>query len=171
MLYRFCLLSLIILFFSSFSILFHPIHLCLTEINFNEKNHSLEITHRIFWDDLERLFQEKYNANVKLGEDYETPDAEKFISDYLQKNFKLKINQKEVKINYLGREYERETLLVYMEVLKIKKLNTAQVTHSVMHQFFADQKNITNFTIRRDNEKEKKGCITIPNQPIVKLEF
>jgi len=171
MLYRFCFVSLIILFFGSFSVSLHPIHLCLTEINFNEKNHSLEITHRIFWDDLERLFQEKYNSKIKLGEDYETPDAEKFISDYLQENFKLKINQKEVKINYLGREYEKETLLVYMEVLKIKKLNTAEVTHSIMHQFFDDQRNMTTFIIRRDNKKEKKGCITIPSQAVTRLEF
>ncbi len=139
----------------------------MTEVNYNAQNQSLEITHRIFWDDLERLFKSKYDPKLRLGQGAETPNVEQYLADYLQKNFRLEINNKNLKINYLGKEYDQEVLLVYMEILKVKKLNSAKIHHTVMHSLFDDQRNITNFVIG----KEKMGALTTPSEPTAQLSF
>lgn len=160
--------KIILLFFIMFiSSGLHPIHVCLTEVNFNQQNHSLEIIHRIFWDDFERMLKRQYDQKLTLGHGAETSDAEKYIAQYLQENFTLEVNGKKYKINYLGRGYEEEVMLVYMEVPKVKKLKSAKIRHTVMHQLFDDQKNITTFIV----QKEKTGAFTTPSEPTAQLSF
>ena len=40
------------------SIIFHPFFVSVTEINHNAKNHSVEVSCRMFYDDLERALDD-----------------------------------------------------------------------------------------------------------------
>ena len=68
----------------------HPVHVSVTEIEYSEKNKSLQITSRIFIDDLELSIQKKLNQeSLDLLEPKNGLTTNQLVSAYLNEHFKL----------------------------------------------------------------------------------
>lgn len=137
----------------------HPIHLTLSEVVYEEKTKSIQITHKIFMDDLEQHIEESLKAkgkevNLRLGTPQEHPEADRFLADYLATHFKLLINGKEYKTNFLGKEYEDVAAWLYVEINNVPKPKTVDLTDSFLMDLYADQNNLVNFTF-----PQKKGSL------------
>lgn len=137
------------IFFLSFLMLtglnLHPIHVSITEINYNEKQKSLEISCQIFMDDfaeiLERIHQTKIDfTNLKNKETTET-----LIANYLSKNLIISNLKKNFALNYIGFEIEKDLVWVYAEVLKVKKIKQIKIQNTLLLDLFKDQNNMLHF--------------------------
>ena len=79
------LLFLTIMCLSSFGV--HKFYVSIYQVNFNQKKQMLEITSRIFMDDLNDILKSKYNQKTHIGETSETPDDIVLMKKYILGNF------------------------------------------------------------------------------------
>jgi hypothetical protein len=127
----------------------HPIHVSVTEIEYSEKNKSLQITSRIFIDDLETAIRTKTKQesldllNLPTGQ-----SLDQLVRNYLADHLRIKVDGKPAKINYIAHELDDAAIICYLEIENIKKLKTLEVTDDVIHEVHADQYNLVHITYR-----------------------
>jgi len=61
----------------------HPFYVSLCQVDYNNQNHTLEISVKIFADDLLRAIENKGISDLHLGEDMENPESGKYIFNYI----------------------------------------------------------------------------------------
>jgi hypothetical protein len=147
---------------------FHPIHLSITEIDHNEKSKALQVTMRIFIDDLELSIRKKVNdQELDLLEPGNGRTTDNLVRDYLMETVKFKVDKKAVKINYIGHEIEGPAMICYVEIENIKKFTTIEVTNRVILETHDDQSNLVNV-----NYHDKVKSIRLTNeQPTASVTF
>ena len=127
----------------------HPIHVSVTEIEYNEKNKSLQIISRIYIDDLELSIQKQVrNESLDLIEPKNGMTTDQLLSSYLKEHFKIKLDGKPAKINYLTHEIEDLAIICYLEIENVKKLKTLEVTNDVIQEIHGDQSNLVHITYK-----------------------
>ena len=152
--------------FSLISI-FHPIHVSVTEIEYDQERKALEMTMRIFVDDLELAIRNDLNEptlDITLPRNGKTTDE--LVEAYIRKNFKLKVNGKEQEFEYLGQEIELPVIYVYIQSTNIKKLKDIEVYNSIITETYDDQTNIIHIEVDGEirsmklDEENKKDVLT-----------
>lgn len=142
---RFVLPMILAVFLSSFA--WHKFYVSVTQIDYVPNKKRIEITHRIFIDDLEKALEKKYKKKVYLTSTKESPDAETLIKDYLKENVKISINKKPQEIDYLAREVEGDVLIFYTKIAISKKINTFEIFNSLLTDVYSEQQNIVHVNI------------------------
>ena len=131
------------------SLLLHPMHVSVTEIEFDEKDKRLEIMMRVFIDDLEVSLRNRLNKpELDLLSPKEAANLDPMIKEYLNKNFKITLDGKPQSALYLGHERDGEAFIFYIEVSKIKKFRTIEVENAVITETHEDQNNLVNITVK-----------------------
>ncbi len=135
--------------FYSFLLFLHPIHLSVSEINYSEKDKALQITSRIFLDDLELSIQKQLNKPgldlLEPGKDF---TAEKLIGDYVLQHLSVKLDGKIQKLNFLGFEREDPAVICYIEIENVKKFKTIEIKNDVIMETHNDQSNLVHVTYK-----------------------
>jgi hypothetical protein len=130
-------------------IFLHPIHLSVSEINYNEKDKALQITSRIFLDDLEASIRnERNNQELDILEPGKGLTTEQLISEYVLKRFSVKLDGKTQKLNFLGVERDDPAVVCYIEIENIKKFKTIEVRNEVIMDLYDDQSNLVHVTYK-----------------------
>lgn len=143
----------------------HEFYLSLTEINYNEEDKTLEISIKLFTDDLAQALKMAGAPEMEIGTDREAPEANEYIERYLQSNLKLLLNGKSINYIYLGKEAELDATWCYVEVENVKKVQTLEVQNSIFVEVFETQTNMVNTFI---NGRKKSGLARKGN---TKLKF
>jgi hypothetical protein len=121
----------------------HPIHVSITEISYNTTAKAVQITVRLFIDDLETAIrQQTRQPELDLLAPPTTTDA--LVTAYLKDRFQVTLDGKQQKWNYLGHEQEGPALIAYIEIEKARKFKAIEVHNSCMHEIYDDQNNIVN---------------------------
>ena len=155
---------MVLSFLIAIATLVHPIHISVTEINYNEKSKSLQMTTRIFADELELgVRAQRKEAELDLMEPKNGVTTKQMIQNYLLEHIKIKIDGKLVKMNFLGFEKEDISIVSYIEIENVKKLKTIEVFNDLVTELHDDQSNLVHITYKspvksvrltRDNPKE-----------------
>lgn len=133
--------------FYSFFAFFHPIHISVTEINFSAKDKALQITTRIFIDDLELSIQAKRkDENLDIMNPKNGLTTDQMVEDYIIEHFQVKVDGKLRPITYLGHEKEDLAIICYIEVENFKKAKTIEVMNNVIMETHDDQSNLVHIT-------------------------
>jgi hypothetical protein len=135
---------------SVFASALHPIHISVTDIEFDEKAKSLEIMSRIFMDDLETALRERYKMpelDVLAPKDRTLDDM---MREYFNEKFTVTLDRKLQRINYLGHEADGDSFVFYIEVTNVKKWKEIQVMNTVLMEKHPDQSNIVHVSVRGD---------------------
>jgi hypothetical protein len=146
---------LITCFFYLTSILVHPYYVSVTELNYNEKDHSLEITAKIFTDDLEKTLEQNYHTKSDLINPKDKSATEKVVSAYLNKNLKILVNGKSVEIKLLGYEIEEDAVWCYLEARAPSVPTQIKIHNSILYDFREDQLNIIHVTVNGERKSHK----------------
>lgn len=146
----------------------HPIHVSVTEIEYDEADGSLEIMMRVFIDDLELSLRNSLN---QPGLDILNPPKgvklDDLVRDYLTKHFKISLDKKIQKISYLGHEREGEALIFYIEGKDVQKWRTIGIHNDIIMATYDDQSNLVHVYI---GDKVKSLRLT-RNTPADQLTF
>ncbi len=125
----------------------HPMHVSVTEIQYNEKNKSFEIISRIFIDDLELSIRNKTkDESLDLLKPAGGQTTDQLVSAYLREKFNIRLDGKLVKVNYIAHEIEDAAMICYLEIEGVKKVKTVEVTNSVIQETHSDQSNLVHVT-------------------------
>jgi hypothetical protein len=132
--------------FMAFSL--HKFYVSLVQMDYNEKNSSFEITMKIFTDDLENALKERSGLLLKLGTPDELPATDSILSAYISENFRLDVNGKELKYQYLGKEVELDVTWCYLEVSGVHSVEKIKVTDRMLTELFENQSNLIKIKYR-----------------------
>ena len=137
----FILFSGLILLLSGFT--YHEFYVSLCKIDHNPETSSLEITLKIFTNDLEygiTGLQDFYG----LGTEKEPPEADSLIYSYILENFKINLDGNCMKLNYIGKEVELDVTWIYVEIESVPKFDEIEITNRMLTEVLEDQVNIVN---------------------------
>ena len=131
----------------------HPFHVSVCDIKHDEKSQALQISQRIFIDDLETGL--KAFHNLPMVDTYKPKDEDRLdslIDKYLHEKIFIAVNGESVEFNYLGSELEGDARWAYLEVENISAVTEAEISNLVLVEAFDDQENIVHF---KANQKLK----------------
>ena len=149
---RFKLLLLIItLPLISFTTL-HKYYVSVTEIEYVKEKKSVQIISRIFIDDFESLLRNRYDERLTLAIENEDDLVDYYTEKYLKEKLKITINSQTLEFNFIGKEYEEDIMLSYLEIVGVENISSIEVTNRILFELFQDQKNIVRFKINSINK-------------------
>lgn len=124
----------------------HPFHVSVMDMEHNAETHSIEVSHRIFLDDLE--FGLKKFHKLERLDTYKPADPEeldRLIGEYLKKKVFVVIDGQDMTFNFLGSELEGDARWCYYEIKDVSSVKEIEITNVALMDVFDDQQNIVHF--------------------------
>ena len=125
----------------------HPLYVSVTEISHNAKDKTVEISCKIFTNDFETTLQKFAHRKVDLSDLKNKQTADKYISEYIQKNLKLKLDGRMVDLSFVGSEKETDATWSYFQINNIPKVKKIEMVNTILYDVFAQEINIIHVTI------------------------
>ncbi|AXP79889.1 hypothetical protein CJ739_793 [Mariniflexile rhizosphaerae] len=145
----------------------HKYYISVTQIDYLQNKQSVQITTRIFIDDLEKLLRERYDETITLASVNESNTTDLYIERYLNEKIKIKINNKEANLSFIGKEYDVDIVKCYLEIEGVKKIESFEISNEVLFDLFSDQQNI----IKTKINSQQKSVILFRQNPSALLKF
>ncbi len=127
----------------------HKFYLSVTNVDYSEKEQSLQIISRIFIDDMEAVLEARYEVDPALATEAESPEADAYIERYLRAKFNVSVNGQRQEYRFLGKRYDKDLLVCYLEVSGVPQssLKSVEIDNSVLTDLFEEQRNLVHFNI------------------------
>lgn len=145
----------------------HPFYVSISQINYNESKESLEITMKIFVEDLLQTIESTKGTKLYLGEEKELPQADSIIQQYILEHFDVQVNDQSIELNFLGRELENDVLWCYLEGFEVSNISTMNIKNSMLMEHFYTQMNI----VHVNTGKSKKSVLLNKDRKADDLSF
>lgn len=141
----YCLLAVLFVLSSAFT--FHKFYVGVFQVNYAAEKKMLQITSRIFIDDLNNAMEKKYHKKTFVGTSKETQADIDLFKKYLSENFSIKVNGQSKAITFLSKEVEADDVLVcYSRIKDIDKFKTLEISNTMLVDWNSEQQNITHIT-------------------------
>ncbi len=128
----------------------HKFYVSVTNVGYSEKDDALQITTRIFIDDLESVLKERYDIEGKLSDENESELSKQYLEKYLRTKFVVEINGEPRPFEYIGKKYDNDVMIFYLEIpeLDFPQVKSIQIQNEVLTDLFDEQQNIIHFKIK-----------------------
>lgn len=132
------------IFFFLYFVLIHPLHLSVSDIDHNPEAKTLEITQRLFADDLEDALRQFSGEKVDVLNPADPEHLKELIGEYVQQHFIISLNEQPQALHYLGYEQEEDAMWLYFQLTEVPDFSSIGVKNTVFFEMFDDQTNIIN---------------------------
>lgn len=141
----------LLLLLSSFAA--HKFYVAIYQINYSAEKKQLQITTRIFTDDLNAALLKKYKVRTNLGETLEAAEDAELLKKYLNQNFSVKVDGQLRPMFFHSKEIENNVLICYFSINNVTKVKSLYIQNSILTEVFDDQQNIiqTNFAGKKQS--------------------
>lgn len=141
----YCLLAVVFVLSSAFT--FHKFYVGVFQVNYAAEKKMLQITSRVFIDDLNNAMEKKYHKKTFVGTSKETQADIDLFKKYLSENFSIKVNGQSKTITYLSKEVEADDVLVcYSRITNVDKFKTLEISNTMLVDWSSEQQNITHIS-------------------------
>lgn len=145
----------------------HKFYVSVTNIEHNASEKSLQITTRIFIDDFQRVLEERYDLKEELTVEKAIEEVEQMMERYLKKKLKIWVNGEQKTFNFLGRKYEDDVTICYLEISDINSVHTLEVENAILYEMEEDQQNLVHVKIN----KQRKSLLLVKENDKGLLKF
>ncbi|KJD35813.1 peptidase E [Tamlana sedimentorum] len=142
----------------------HKYYLSVTQIDYVKTQESLQITTRIFVDDLEQALRRNFNDTITLTGLNQPEESDIYIKKYVKQKFTLNINNQPTNFSFIGKEYDGDIVRCYLEVENVKTIKTIEISNAILFDIYKEQQNIVKTKI---NGKQKSKVLSISNKSLV----
>ena len=142
----------ITLVFSLSSWTVHKFYTSIYQINYVPQKKMIQITSRIFIDDLNDAIEKRYHSKSYIGTDKETPKDVEAMQKYLAEKFSLKVNGTLKPMDFRSKEVEANVLICYFRITEISKITKLEIVNSALTELNSDQQNIIQANISGEKE-------------------
>ena len=129
----------------------HEFYVSLAEIRYNTESEAMEVSLRIFPDDMDCALEAHYGIISSLATEIEHPSADSLLGIYLNELFKIELDGKNIPLTYLGKEAESDVMWCYLESDRVDIPDEILVSNSILTEIFEDQVNITQVYVDKWN--------------------
>jgi ABC-type uncharacterized transport system substrate-binding protein len=145
----------------------HKYYVAVFQVEYSEKKNELQVTGRIFIDDLEKALDTKYSRKFNLGSSREAANSDAVLKKYFTEKISVKVNGKARVVNFITKETEDDVLVCYFTVPAEKKIKSIEVKNTLLFELFKEQQNIINTKINGN----KKSLLLTYDAPNGTLEY
>ena len=145
----------------------HKFYVAVFRMDYVPSKKRIEVSARIFADDLEAALAKKHNKKFYIGDKRELPGTDAHIAQYLAAGMQVKINGREKELKFLGKEMEDDVLICYLIIPTEGDVKSIAIQNSILFEMFNDQQNIIHANINRN----KKSLLLTNDTPGGSLEF
>lgn len=127
----------------------HKFYLSVSNIGYSEKDDALQITTRVFIDDMNTVLKERYAVEAVLGGDEESAMSQEYLEKYIRAKFRVTRNGETAVYTILGTKYDADVLILYMEVPKVdfSKVSSIGIENEILTDLYDEQQNVVHFNI------------------------
>ncbi|ATL47607.1 hypothetical protein COR50_10760 [Chitinophaga caeni] len=118
---------------------YHPFYVSVTEIKHNKTNQSLEISCRIFYDDLENAVKQESHTNFDIMKPKNRVEVDSLLSKYVKSHFRVMADQKGVDLKYLGYQIEEDAAWIFFEGKPVPAVHNLQVHNDILYAQHKEQ--------------------------------
>lgn len=145
----------------------HKFYVGIHQINYAGEKKMLQITSRIFLDDLNNALEKKHKRKFTIGEKTETPEQVALMQKYLIENFDIQVNGKSRPLNYLSNEIESNVIICYFNIREVSKVKTLRISNKILFDLVTEQQNIIQTTVNG----QKKSLLLTYDEAAGELTF
>ncbi len=147
----------------------HKFYVSVTNVSYSEKDKAIQITSRIFIDDITEVMKERYEFEAQLATESESKMADSYIEKYLKTKFLVYTNGEQMQYNFLGKKYDNDVMICYLEIpgIEIEKVKSIKVQNELLTDLFDEQQNVVHFKI--NGKKKSFVLIKENNKGMLKL--
>lgn len=138
--------------FSAFAV--HKFYVGMFQLEFVAQKKELQITTRLFIDDVNDALEKKYHKRTFIADPKESKEDQISLQNYIVEKFKIKINNQSKAYFFLSKEVENNVLICYFKIKDIPKINSIEIENSIMTELYPEQQNIIQF-----NNNGKKSSL------------
>jgi hypothetical protein len=143
--------------FSAFTKEMHPYHVGYVEFKYNSKTKTFEVTGKFFLDDLENALNKKYGKAAHFNDKNYKDQINILLKNYCVEYLKIKVNNRTLKLNYLGYEENQESVDIYLETEPAENPKKVETSVSMLYNYFDDQLNIAHIIVGGVRKSSKLG--------------
>lgn len=126
----------------AFLTLSHPFFVSMTDIKHNVTEQSVEVSVRIFTDDLETIIKKNCACKIDLMKPVDKAQADILISAYIKNHLTISADGKPLTLGYVGYELQDGSIWSYFEVKNITSVKQMNITNSLLHDYKDQQVNM-----------------------------
>lgn len=145
--------------FISMLIWLHPFFVSVIDMKHNVQEKDMEVSLRIFTDDLEAALKKKYNVITDLSKSANNAATNNTIAKYIQSQLQITVDGKVKVMKYIGYEIIKESVWVYVEFEDVTTVKKLHITCSLLYECQDKQSNIFNI---KANGAEKNYKLDYP---------
>jgi dGTP triphosphohydrolase len=145
----------------------HKYYVAVFQLDYVPAKKIVQMTSRVFIDDLEAAFVKKYKKKFYLGTSAEVADANEYLKKYFTEKVYVKINNKEKAIKFLGKEIEDDVIICYYTFPAEHAVKSLEISNTTLFELFENQENIIHTNINRN----KKSLLLTNEEPKGLFEF
>ncbi len=130
----------------------HDFYTSMTKVDYNSGSKQLKMNIKLDAQHIEKALGVSIN-DAKFDDE---------MTDYLNKNFKIKVNDSPVSISYEKKSQSGEVLWIYFNVANVNTVESIEITNTLLFNTFPQQQNFVSLFInnKRENFTCKKGTET-----------
>lgn len=145
---------------------FHPFFISMTDVNFNNDSHELEISIRMFTDDFEKTLRSRHkDVNIDIAHPVNQTQMNSFVNEYIQKNLSFSVNGQPAMMGFAGYEQEQESTWTYFLIRNVSAVKQLSVVNTLLNEYNQNQVNLIHIKV---NGKEQNNKLDYPDS---KAEF
>lgn len=151
-------------FLATYIAVIHPFYVSKIELNHNAKDKTIEVSIRVFTDDMESTLQAYGKTSVNLSAPKNIAATDNLIKNYIAEKLTITIDDKPTHLDYLGFEINRESVWMYFEIPNIATLKKININCNLLYDYKKEQMNI--FQVKA-NGKDKSYKLDNPNSHVL----
>ncbi len=118
----------------------------ITDMEYNPTTKSLQISMKLFVDDLELVLEREREIKCFLGTEKEHPKSNEFITAYVGTHFFVEQSKGSLPVTFIAKEVDKDYAWIYLEVKNFKVKDQTLLTNSMLFDYFNEQTNKVNYT-------------------------
>lgn len=137
----------------------HPFYMSVTEIRYNAPRKTLEISCRIFSDDLENALKKQHNTTFDIIRPANRPAVDTMIARYLTRHLQLNADGKALSLHYLGYRIEEDATWCFLEVKGVPPPKKLDLQNDILYKEHSTQSHMIHAIV---NDKRQSTKIDNP---------
>lgn len=130
----------------------HDYYVSITKLNYVKEKKAVQITSRLFIDDLEMALRKQYGDTLKINSEQSEKQMSEYIGNYMKRSLLVTINGENKKLTFIGNEYDVDVVVCYMEIENVEAIHTLKVSNTVFFNMYSNQENIVRTNINSKNK-------------------
>lgn len=125
----------------------HKFYVSITQVDYVPQEQSIQIITRLFYDDLQKALQERYDSDIRVEKSYDQQKLDFYIEKYINQKFIVDLNHNKASLKYLGHKDENDYTVCFIEITGVEAVHSLEIENTLLMDVFPEQKNVVHAKI------------------------